>query len=430
MKHLFAFLLSLLTLITLSAKADIKSQVAEIESKVVKWRHHLHQNPELSNREFKTAEMVATHLKSLGLQVEEKVAYTGVVGLLNSGKPGPTIALRADMDALPVKETSGVPFASKAIGEYNGQPVPVMHACGHDTHVAMLMGAAELLANNKEAFTGKVVFLFQPAEEGAPKGEGGGAEMMIAEGALSKHGVDAVFGIHINSVDELGHIGYRSKGIMASVDDFKITIEGKQVHGAYPWKGIDPIVTAAQLINQIQTIVSREAMLIEAGAVVTIGAINGGIRSNIIPEKVEMLGTIRALDKQMREKIHAGMHRRVRGMAEATQTTIKLELPYSASYPVTYNDEKLTKAVIPILERAAGEENVFVRRAVTGAEDFSFFQQQVPGVYVFLGGRDPKLAKADAPAHHTPEFRVEDAAMKTGVELFYRWVTEFPQDAI
>ncbi len=412
---------------TLSAADDaVKSMVKSIEPKVIEWRHHIHQNPELSNREFKTAALVAKHLRGLGIEVEEKVAYTGVVGVLDSGKPGPVVALRADMDALPVKENSGVDFASTAMGEYNGEQVPVSHACGHDTHVAMLMGAAELLASNKDSFTGKVVFLFQPAEEGAPKGEGGGAEMMVAEGALSKHGVESVFGIHISSGDEEGAIGYRTKGIMAGVDDFKITVKGKQVHGAYPWAGIDPVVTSAQLINQIQTIVSREAMLIEAGAVVTVGAIHGGVRSNIIPNEVEMLGTIRTFDKDMRAKVFEGMHRRVNGIAEATGTEIKLELPYSASYPVTYNNPALTKAVLPIMERAAGKDMVFERRAVTGAEDFSFFQQEVPGVYVFLGGRDPKIPADQAPAHHTPEFAVQDGAMKTGVELFYRWVTEYP----
>jgi len=415
----------------IAANSDtLKQQVNDIDAKVIEWRHHIHKNPELSNREFKTAEMVAKHLRALGIEVHEKVAYTGVVGVLDSGKPGPVIALRADMDALPVKENTGLPFASTVMGEYNGEAVPVMHACGHDTHVAMLMGAASVLANNKDAFTGKVVFLFQPAEEGAPKGEGGGAEMMVAEGALSKHGVDVVFGIHIDPVSELGAIGYRSRGIMAGVDNFKITVKGKQVHGAYPWNGIDPVVASAQLINQIQTIVSREAQLIEAGAVVTVGSIHGGVRSNIIPNEVEMLGTIRSLDKVMRAKIHEGMHRRVRGIAEATGTEITLELPYSSSYPVTYNDPKLMAAVMPILEKSAGKDKVVERRAQTGAEDFSFFQQKVPGVYVFLGGRDPKTPASEAPAHHTPEFRVEDGAMKTGVELYVRWVTDFPNDVL
>ena len=405
---------------------DIKKQVAAIEPQVIEWRHHLHQNPELSNREFQTAAYIAEHLQSLGITVETGVAHTGVVGILDSGKPGPVIGLRADMDALPVLEQTGLDFASTAVGEYNGAEVPVMHACGHDTHVAMLMGAAELLAANTDAFTGKVIFLFQPAEEGAPRGEEGGAELMVKEGVLERHGIDSVFGIHISSGELMGAIGYRERGIMASVQDFKITVKGQQVHGAYPWGGIDPIVTSAQLINQLQTIVSREAELINAGAVVTVGAIHGGVRSNIIPEEVEMLGTIRTLDPDMRDQIWAAMERKVQGVAIATRTEIELILPYSSNYPVTYNDPSLTRAVLPIARRAAGDDMVFERNAVTGAEDFSFFQEKVPGVYFFLGGRNPDTAAEDAPAHHTPYFVVEDGAMKTGVELFYRLITEYP----
>lgn len=409
------------------AAEDPKSLAEAIESDVIEWRHDIHRNPELSNREFRTAQLVAEHLNRLGISVETGVAHTGVVGVLDSGKPGPTIALRADMDALPVLEQTGLEFASTQTGTYNGEEVPIMHACGHDTHVAMLMGAAQLLAENTDAFTGKVVFLFQPAEEGAPRGEEGGAELMVKEGVFERHDIDAVFGIHINSVSEMGTIGYRERGIMASVQDFKITVKGQQVHGAYPWAGIDPIVASAQLINQLQTIVSRELPLPTAAAVVTVGSIHGGVRSNIIPEQVEMLGTIRSLDDGMRDHIHEAMQRKVDAVAMATRTEIELITPYSSDYPVTYNDPELTRAVLPIAKRTAGEDRVFERQAVTGAEDFSFFQQQAPGVYFFLGGRDPAISASEAPAHHTPFFRVEDGAMKTGVELFYRLVTEYPQ---
>lgn len=411
-----------------TADTDPRSLALSIEDKVIDWRHDIHQNPELSNREFRTAEVIANHLNSLpGMVVETGVAHTGVVGILDTGKPGPVIALRADIDALPVLEQTGLPFASTATGEYNGETVPVMHACGHDTHVAMLMGAAELLAENTDQFTGKVVFLFQPAEEGAPHGEEGGAYLMVKEGVLERHGVESAFAIHISSGTESGVIEYKERGIMASSQSFKLTVSGQQVHGAYPWGGVDPIVASAQLIDQLQTIVSRELPLTTAGAVVTVGSIHGGVRSNIIPETVEMLGTIRTLDNSMRDHIHEAMYRKVDAIAAATRTNIELELPYGTDYPITYNDPELTRAVVPIAQRAAGADNVRERLAVTGAEDFSFFQEKVPGVYFFLGGRDPEISESEAPAHHTPFFRVEDDSMKTGVELFYRLVTEYPQ---
>lgn len=396
-----------------------------IEDKVIAWRHDMHQNPELGNREFRTAELIAKHLKSLGIEVETKVGVTGVVGILKGGQPGPVVALRADMDALPVHEKNDLPFASKVKTTYNGQETYVMHACGHDGHVAILMGVAEILSGMKKDLKGTVKFIFQPAEEGAPKGEEGGAELMIKEGVLENPKVDVIFGLHLNAQTEVGKIKYRPAGIMAAVDDMKLIIKGKPSHGSRPWSSVDPIVVSAQIINSLQTIVSRNVDLTENAAVVTIGAINGGNRSNIIPEQVEMLGTIRTFSKEARTLIFERINEIVDNTAKAYGATAVIELPYSSSYPVTFNDEKLTAMMLPTLEKSAGKENIILMNAMTGAEDFSFFAQKVPGLYFFVGGLTKGKDPETSGPHHTPQFLIDDAAFKTGVNVMCNLVFDY-----
>ncbi|WJG09873.1 amidohydrolase [Aliiglaciecola sp. LCG003] len=414
MKKLLAILLLTPSLCIANTVDEMSSA---IESKVVEWRHHLHQNPELSNREFKTAAYIADHLKKLGLEVQTGVALTGVVAILDSGKPGPVVALRADMDGLPVEEQVDLPWKSTQRGMFNGNDVPVMHACGHDTHVAMLMGAAEILVAMKSELRGKVKFFFQPAEEGAPEGERGGAELMVEEGVLKNPDVDAIFGLHISADTDVGKVRYREGGVMASVDPFKIVIKGKQAHGAYPWLSVDPITTAAQMIMSVQTIVSREIRLLDDAAVITFGSIHGGNRSNIIPNEVELVGTIRTLNEAARQHIYEALPRKVNGIADSMRAQATLTLPLDYSYPITFNDHELMAQMLPTLVNTAGQDNVLYSKPVTGAEDFSFFQQKVPGVYLWIGGKPVDVAPKDAPAHHTPDFYVDDEGMKLGVRL-------------
>lgn len=419
-----AALLSASTIASAS-NADVEALATAVEPDVIKWRHHFHEFPELSNREFKTAEYVANYLKSLGLEVQTGVAKTGVVAILDSGKPGPVVALRADMDGLPVKEQNDLPYRSTQIGEYNGNEVPVMHACGHDTHMAMLMGAATILTEIKSELKGKVKFIFQPAEEGAPAGEKGGAEVMVQEGVLKNPDVDAIFGLHINANTDVGSVRYNAGGTMAAVDPFKVVIHGKQAHGAYPWKSVDPVVTAAQMIMSIQTIVSRELKLIDDAAVVSIGSIHGGNRSNIIPNEVEMVGTIRTLNKAAREHIYEALPRKVKAIAESMGAEAELTLPLDYYYPITYNDPELTQAMLPTMQRTAGADKTLLSKPVTGAEDFSFFQEKVPGLYVWVGGKPLDVSEEDSPAHHTPEFYVDDAGMKLGVKLLTNFTLDY-----
>ena len=407
------------------AQVNVDALATEVEADVIEWRHHFHEFPELSNREFNTAKYVANYLTSLGLEVETGVASTGVVAILDSGKPGPVVALRADMDGLPVKEQGDLSYRSTQMGEYNGQEVPVMHACGHDTHMAMLMGAAKILTSIKGEFKGKVKFIFQPAEEGAPAGETGGAEVMVKQGVLKNPDVDVIFGLHISSNTDVGTVRYNSGGTMAAVDPFKIVIHGKQAHGAYPWKSVDPVVTAAQMIMSIQTIVSRELKLIDDAAVVSIGSIHGGNRSNIIPNEVEMVGTIRTLNKAAREHIYESLPRKVNAIAESMGAKAELTLPLDYYYPITYNDPALTQAMVPTIQRTAGAENAIVSKPVTGAEDFSFFQEKVPGLYVWVGGKPLDVSEQDSPAHHTPEFYVDDSGMKLGVKLLTNFTLDY-----
>jgi len=428
MKHSYIF--GLLASIPFFSLADsVSEHASKIEPKVIEWRHHFHQYPELSNREFKTAEYIANHMNNLGFEVQTGVAKTGVVAVLDSGKPGPVIGLRADMDALPVPEQNDLPWKSKLRGKFNGEDVPVMHACGHDTHMAMLMGAATILASMKSQLTGKVKFIFQPAEEGVPEGETGGAEEMVKQGVLKNPDVDVIFGLHINSRTDVGTVKYRHGGIMAAVDPFKVKVFGKQAHGAYPWLSVDPIVTSAQIIMGLQTIVSRELPLVQDAAVVTIGSIHGGVRSNIIPNEVELVGTIRTLNDAAREHMYEAIPRKVNAIAASMGATAEITLPLDYTYPVTFNDPKLMDQMLPTLERTAGRDKVQNTKAVTGAEDFSFFQKEVPGLYLFVGGKPLDTPAEQAPAHHTPEFHVDDSGMKLGVELLTNLTIDYMQQA-
>ncbi|MFT4993060.1 MAG: amidohydrolase [Paraglaciecola sp.] len=421
-------LLLALLLLPLAVQAGpVSDQADKLEAQVIAWRHHFHQHPELSNREYKTAAYIAKYLQSLGLQVQTGVAKTGVVAVLDSGKPGPVVALRADIDGLPVLEENDLPYKSLQTGEFNGNTVPVMHACGHDTHIAMLMGAAKILVQMKDELRGKVKFIFQPAEEGAPAGETGGAEVMVKEGVLKNPDVDVIFGLHISAGTDVGTVEYRPGGIMAAVDPFKVVIKGKQAHGAYPWLSVDPVTTAAQIIMGLQTIVSREIKLIDDAAVVTIGSIHGGVRSNIIPDQVELVGTIRTLNADARKHMYEAVSRKVNSIAQSMRAEVELTLPLDYQYPITYNDPQLMEKMLPTLMRTAGEDHVALVKPVTGAEDFSFFQEKVPGVYLFVGGKPLDVAQADAPAHHTPGFVVDDAGMKLGVKLLTNLTLDYMQ---
>ena len=387
---------------------------AEIEQKVIDWRRHFHQNPELSNREFKTAEVIAKHLKSLGLEVETGVAKTGVVGILKGKHPGKVLALRADIDALPVEERNDLPFKSKVKTTFLDTPVGVMHACGHDTHTAILMGAAELLSKHRDQIYGTIKFIFQPAEEGPPPGEVGGALEMVKEGVLKNPDVDAIFGLHIAAGLDAGKITYKSGGIMAASQSYQIDVMGKQAHGSRPWASVDPIVASAQIINGLQTIISRESELTKEGAVITVGMINAGIRSNIIPEKATIVGTIRTLDYGMQDFINKRMKEMVPDIAKAFRAEASIEI--DKGYPITFNHIELTSQMLPTLQRIALKENVIEVDAITGAEDFSFFQQKVPGLYFFLGGKPLDLSPEKAAGHHTPDFILDESGFILGVK--------------
>ena len=416
-KLLFLFLVALAA--ALPAQTDYASVAASAESideRVVTWRRHVHEHPELSNREFETADYIAAHLRTLGLEVRTGVAHTGVVGVLKGDKPGPTVALRADIDGLPVTERADIPFASKARGEYRGDTVGVMHACGHDTHVAMLMGAAELLTQRRAELPGTVVFLFQPAEEGPPVGEEGGAELMVKEGVLSDYDVQAAFGIHINSQTPVGHVNYKPGGTMAAANRFEITVNGKQAHGSTPWAGVDPITVAAQIVTGLQMIVARQSELTKEAVVISVGVIDGGVRNNIIPEQVTLIGTIRTLDEDMKTKVFDAIRRTATHIAEASGATA--EVVIDKGYPVTYNNPDLTETMLPTVRATVGEDNVHLINAITGAEDFSFFALEVPSVFYFLGGMDPDMDRGEAPGHHTPDFVIDEDGLTYGVRLY------------
>lgn len=395
----------------LKEKMDEKAH--EIESKVIEWRRDFHEHPELGNEEVRTAGIVAAHLKALGMEVEEEVAITGVIGYLKGGKPGATVALRADMDALPVTERVDVPFKSQVRTVYNGQETGVMHACGHDSHVAILMGLAEVLASMKEDLSGTVKFIFQPAEEGLEdtQAETWGAKQMVEEGVMKD--VDAIFGLHINSQTPVGTIKYRSGPAMAAVDNLRIMVKGQQAHGAYPWSSVDPVVTASQIVMGLQTIVSRNVNITEIPAIVTVGSIHGGVRHNIIPEEVEMVGTIRTYSESQQELIHKRITEVATKIAESAGA--KAEVGIKKMYPVTYNDPGLTEKMIATLEKVAGQENLVQHDLATGAEDFSFFQKEKPGLFIFLGGMPKDGDPKKAPSHHTPDFYLDESGFILGV---------------
>lgn len=397
--------------------------IDKVEPRCIAWRHQLHQQPELGNQEVKTARLVADHLRSLGLEVKEGVAVTGVVGILRGAKPGPCIALRADMDGLPITERVDLPWASKAKATYNGQEVGVMHACGHDTHVAMLMSVAEVLAPLRKELKGTIKFIFQPAEEGPPEGEEGGAALMVKEGVMDNPRVDAVFGLHINSATPVGTIQYKSGAFMASSDWFSIKVKGHGSHGSQPWLGIDPIVISAQIIQGLQQIVSRQSELTRGPVVITVGKIQGGVRNNIIPETCTLDGTIRTLDNTMQQDVH----RRIRHTAEtiARASGAEAEVTIDTKTLVTYNDPSLLRRMLPSLQQALGNDHVQEREWVTGAEDFSYYGTKAPSLFLYLGGMPAGTDPAKAPPHHTADFYVDDSAMKTGIIAFCALVTDF-----
>ena len=419
MKKIFLSLSLLLILseipgqVKTTLQAKLNQQALEMEPKLIEWRRHFHQYPELSNSEFKTGQLIADHLRSLGIDVQYPVAKTGVVGILKGGKPGPVVALRADMDALPVNERNSLPFASKEKVNFNGVETGVMHACGHDAHMSILMGVAEILSKNKSELNGTVKFIFQPAEEGVSDGEAAGAELMIKEGALENPKVDVAFGLHIQALLPLGQLAYRSEGLMAAVDAVNITITGVGAHGATPWDSVDPIVVSGEIITGLQTIVSRQTDLTKAAAVITIGSLHGGIRRNIIPEVVTMEGTIRTFDPEMQKKVHEKIKLTASKIAEASGATADVSI--ITGYPVTYNDPRLTALMAPSLTKTAGAENVKITQPVTMAEDFSFFQQKVPGFFFFLGAYPADMKLIRKPVHHTADFMIDEKAFVTGV---------------
>lgn len=391
---------------------DLQTAYRYVAPKVIEWRRDIHQHPELSNREFKTAEKIANHLKALGIEVQTGVAHTGVVGLLKGSQAGKVVALRADIDALPVIERNELPFRSEVTSEFLGEKVGVMHACGHDTHTAILMGVAEVLAQNKDKIKGTVKFIFQPAEEGPPPGEEGGALLMIREGVLKNPDVEAIFGLHINSQTPVGVIRYKSGSTMAAAQSFTINVKGKQSHGSQPWSGVDPILISAKIIDGLQTIISREANLTKEAAVITVGKIKSGVRFNIIPESAEMIGTIRTLDYGMKDLINRRMMEMVPAIAKAYGGEASIEIKDATD--ITFNDPELVSLMIPTLKRVAGDENIQTQKAITGAEDFSYFQREVPGFFFFLGGMTP--GNEEPFPHHTPDFRINEAGLMLGVK--------------
>ncbi|MBU6159035.1 MAG: amidohydrolase [Bacteroidetes bacterium] len=400
-----------------SIEDKINKAAENILPKIQTWRRHIHQHPELGNREFQTMAYIANHLRSLGIDVKTGVAKTGVVGILKGGKPGPVIALRADMDALPIEERTNIPFKSTSKAEYLGDTVSVMHACGHDTHVAILMGTAEVLATHRKEIPGTVKFIFQPAEEGAPGDEEGGAALMVKEGVMDNPKVDAIFGLHISSGLDIGKIEYKSGAFMASVDWFYITVKGKGAHGASPWNGIDPIMVSAQIINGLQTIVSRSEDLTTSPVVITVGKIEGGVRENIIPESVSFSGTIRTLD----ENIHLDVHEKIKRTAENIAKAYGAEaiVTIKKVTNVTYNDPALLQQSLPALRKAAGSHNVTERVWSTGGEDFAFYGDHAPALFFNLGGKPlDEDHQPKAGGHHTPDFYVDDSKLDVGVKAF------------
>lgn len=413
MKHIL-LTITLFSCVFTFAQHGLDKDIATIEGKVIEWRRDFHRNPELSNREFKTAEKIAAHLKSLGMEVQTGIAHTGVVGILKGKKPGKVLALRADIDALPVSERADLPFKSTAKGKFNGEEVPVMHACGHDTHIAILMGVAEIMSKNTDKIKGTIKFIFQPAEEGAPVGEEGGAKLMVKEGVLKNPNVDAIFGLHIGSGQTVNTIAYKSGGIMAAAQRFEINVKGKQSHGSTPWTSIDPIMASVKIIDGLQTLVSRESELTKEAVVISVGKITSGVRNNIIPETAQIVGTIRTLDYDMQKHINTRMKEMVTAIAKAYRAEATVDIADGTA--ITFNHVALTKQMLPSLEKAAGKDRVIEISAITGAEDFSFYQQEVPGMFFFLGGMTPGTTESFP--HHTPDFYIDESGMILGVKAF------------
>ena len=420
MKKIILSFAVLITAISQAQQSIPTKQFDDIEEQVIEWRRDFHENPELSNREFETAKKIAAHLESLGIETTTGVAKTGVVGILKGDHPGKTVALRADIDALPVTENVDLPFKSEVKTEFLGSKTGVMHACGHDTHTAILMGVAEVLSKNKDKINGTVKFIFQPAEEGPPPGEEGGAALMIKEGVLKNPDVDAIFGLHINAATPVGTIRYKPEGTMAAVERFVINVKGTQAHGSAPWSGVDPILISAKIIDGLQTIISRNADLTESASVITVGKITSGVRFNIIPETAEMIGTVRTLDPDNKELILKRMRELVPAIAEAYGGEATIEIQNNTA--ITYNDPALTSQMLPTLKKVAGEQNVELTKATTGGEDFSFFQEEVPGFYFFLGGM-PKNAKPTR--HHTPDFFIDESGLLLGVKTMTQLTLDY-----
>ena len=429
MKKIYPFIFLLLLHLSLSAQvkpklqAKLDQQANEIEARVIEWRRDFHQNPELGNREYNTGVKIADHLKSLGIKVQYPVAKTGVVGILEGVKPGPVIALRADMDALPVTERNSLPFASKVKTIFNGQETGVMHACGHDAHVSIMMAVADILAKNKSELKGTIKFLFQPSEEGPPQGEEGGASLMIKEGVLENPKVDVVFGLHMLSLLPTGQLGYRSEGIMAAEDGLKIKVTGLGAHGATPWDSKDPIMIGTQIISGLQTIVSRQTDLTKAPAVITIGSFHSGNRGNIIPEVAEMQGTIRSFDIGMQKTLHEKIKLTAEKIAESTGAKAEVEIEIGS--PVTYNDPTLTTMMAPSLQRTVGISNAIVVAPTTLAEDFSFFQEKVPGLFFFVGAYPSDMKLTNPPVHHTADFMMDEKSFVTGVKAMLNLTVDY-----
>ena len=424
-RSLLSLAVGIMACSTFSAHANINidKEVKSVENKVIEWRRDIHKHPELGNRETRTAATVAKHLKSLGMQVETDIAHTGVVGFLKGAKPGPTVMLRADMDALPVTEKADVPFKSTIVTKYMGEEVGVMHACGHDTHVAMLMGTAEVLAAVKNELHGNIMFVFQPAEEGAPEGEEGGAELMLKEGIFKKYKPEVAFGLHITSSLNSGKIGYRSGPVMASADSFDITVNGKQTHGSAPWNGVDPISTAAQIVTGVNHIVSRQIDITKEPAIVSFGKIDGGVRNNIIPDNVNMIGTIRNFDMDNREQIFSNIKTTATHIAMASGA--KADVKINKGYPVTINNPDLTTQMLPKLKNVAGTDNVLEIPKITASEDFSFYAQEAPGLFFFLGGTPAGQDPAKAPYNHSPYFYVDESSFKVGTKALSQLAIDY-----
>ena len=430
-------LLSALLLPSLNLSADLTSNLNNnldlLMEKVIEWRHDIHEHPELGNREFRTSKKIEEHLRSLGMQIETKIAYTGLVGMLEGDLPGPTIALRADMDALPVEEKTGLPFASKVRTTYLGNEVGVMHACGHDAHVAILMGVAEYLAKNKSQLRGKVMFIFQPAEEGPPEDEGGGAKMMLEEGIFDRYQPEVIFGLHVTNIAN-GVLVVKSGPALAAASAYRIKIKGTQTHGSTPWAGIDPVMATAELIQSLNTIVSRRINIINNPAVISVGMVKAGTRNNIIPEDAEIMGTIRTFDPELRKEIYSEIEQVAEGVALGTGTKISVEFDVGGFFPETYNDPKLVDAMKESLMKASPGRFVESNIPVTGAEDFSYFSKEIPGFYFWLGVNKPGVGldssnfgeRTDVAGNHSPYFYVDDSALDEGLKAFVHLVDDYP----